>query len=97
MCITQNVLTGIDSMSKPVGGRGLKAPYTTTHVRTPEPVKADVEKMIDDFRSGNPGRYIRKDELIELCDEILLQNKSARKSFVFLLAMLFFDSNTMQD
>jgi hypothetical protein len=84
-------------MSKPVGGRGLKAPYITTHVRTPEPVKAEVEKIIDDFRSGNPGRYIRRDELIALCDEILLQNKSTKKSLVLLLTLLFFDSNTRED
>jgi hypothetical protein len=84
-------------MPKPVGGRGLKAPYTTTHVRTPEPVKADVERLIDDFHSGNSGRYVNRDELIALCDEILLQNKSAKKSLALLLTLLFFDSNTRED
>jgi predicted RNase H-like nuclease (RuvC/YqgF family) len=37
-------------MVKPVGGRGLKAPYETTHVRVPIPIKASVQALIDDFR-----------------------------------------------
>lgn len=39
-------------MSKPVGGRGKKAPYDTVMVRTPLPIKADVEALISAFRSG---------------------------------------------
>ncbi len=37
-------------MVKPVGGRGLKAPYETTHVRVPIPIKASVQALIDEFR-----------------------------------------------
>ncbi len=37
-------------MVKPLGGRGLKAPYETTHVRVPIPIKASVQALIDDFR-----------------------------------------------
>lgn len=39
-------------MSIPKGGRGKKAPYKTVQVRCPEPVKPVVEKIIDQFRSG---------------------------------------------
>ncbi len=38
-------------MVKPVGGRGNKAPYESTHVRVPLPIKADVQALIDEFRS----------------------------------------------
>lgn len=37
-------------MTKPVGGRGNKAPYESTHVRVPFPIKADVQALIDEFR-----------------------------------------------
>jgi predicted RNase H-like nuclease (RuvC/YqgF family) len=37
-------------MVKPLGGRGLKAPYETTHVRVPIPIKASVQALIDEFR-----------------------------------------------
>lgn len=38
-------------MIKPIGGRGKKAPYETTHLRIPLPIKDKVEKMINDYRS----------------------------------------------
>jgi hypothetical protein len=37
-------------MAKPVGGRGNKAPYETTHVRVPIPIKSEVQALIDEFR-----------------------------------------------
>jgi len=36
-------------MTKPVGGRGKQAPYQTTHVRIPEPLKARVEQLKEMF------------------------------------------------
>lgn len=38
-------------MSKLVGGRGKKAPYETTHVRVPVPIKSEVERLIEKFHS----------------------------------------------
>jgi hypothetical protein len=32
-------------MNKPVGGRGKKAPYESTHIRIPEPIKYRVEEL----------------------------------------------------
>lgn len=32
------------------GGRGIKAPYDSTHVRVPEPIKPQVEKLIERFK-----------------------------------------------
>ena len=37
-------------MNKPLGGRGKKAPYETTHLRIPVPIKPDIEKLIDSYR-----------------------------------------------
>lgn len=37
-------------MTKPIGGRGKKAPYETIQVRVPLPIKPQVEKLIADYR-----------------------------------------------
>lgn len=37
-------------MDKPKGGRGKKAPYETTHMRIPLPLKLQIEKLIEDYR-----------------------------------------------
>lgn len=39
-------------MDKPKGGRGKKAPYETTHLRVPVPIKDRVEELIDVYRAG---------------------------------------------
>jgi hypothetical protein len=39
-------------MDKPIGGRGKKAPYETTHVRIPVDLKAQVEKLTEDYRNN---------------------------------------------
>lgn len=38
-------------MTKPIGGRGKRAPYQTTHLRVPIPLKSTIEAMIDDYRA----------------------------------------------
>ena len=40
-------------MSKPVGGRGHKAPYETVIVRIPVDVKPQVEEIVERFRAGD--------------------------------------------
>jgi hypothetical protein len=40
-------------MSKPVGGRGHKAPYQTMTIRIPIDVKQEVEEIVERFRSGD--------------------------------------------
>jgi flagellar biosynthesis chaperone FliJ len=39
-------------MTKPVGGRGKKAPYETQQMRVPVPIKDRVNKLITKFRDG---------------------------------------------
>lgn len=38
------------SMPIPVGGRGIKAPYETTHLRVPVPLKEQFEVVINDYK-----------------------------------------------
>lgn len=40
-------------MSKPVGGRGHKAPYQTMTIRIPIDIKEQVEEIVERFRSGD--------------------------------------------
>jgi hypothetical protein len=40
-------------MSKPIGGRGKKAPYETTHVRIPVDLKSKVEELVEDKSARN--------------------------------------------
>lgn len=37
-------------MTKPLGGRGKKAPYETAVIRVPVPLVPKIEKLIDDYR-----------------------------------------------
>jgi nitrate/nitrite-specific signal transduction histidine kinase len=37
-------------MDKPKGGRGHKAPYRTTHLRVPDPIKDRLQAIIDQWR-----------------------------------------------
>lgn len=39
-------------MDKPIGGRGKSAPYKSTHVRIPEPIKGRVEELKELFFSN---------------------------------------------
>jgi hypothetical protein len=88
-----NLLTGYCSMPKPVGGRGKKAPYETTHLRVPEPLVSQVKQLIERFYGGeessteNPVTSL--DEAIVLAQSILLQKKSARQSMQKLLTALY--------
>lgn len=82
-------------MANPVGGRGHKAPYVTTHVRVPEPVKTEVERLIGDYKAGNLGIYLSRDELTNLCKHIMRQKKSTRQSLNKLLTTLLGEGNTV--
>lgn len=80
-------------MSKPSGGRGKKAPYATTHVRVPEPMKAEVQRLLDCFHGQQVDKsensLTRLDEAIAVAQNILLQKKSARVSMEKLLTALY--------
>ena len=89
-------------MTKPIGGRGYKAPYTTTHVRVPTDIKSDVELLIDNYRNKILGITIEKpltpieekpltsyDDVLVLAQVILARKQSARKSITLLLSAIY--------
>jgi hypothetical protein len=86
-------------MSKPVGGRGNKAPYETTHVRVPTPIKPEIERLIEEFREGrtqqqeNPLTSL--EDVILTAREILKQKKSARVSIEKLLTVIYGQNVTL--
>lgn len=88
-------------MVKPVGGRGKKAPYETTTIRIPEPIRAEVERLSEEYRGlaeeglVNPEvDYVPLDSIsyeqaLEGAKKILVQKKSARESLRKLLQVIY--------
>jgi predicted transcriptional regulator len=70
-------------MSKPVGGRGHKAPYQTTTIRIPVDVKEQVDEIVNRFHSSNSelakADSINNDGILPLIS-IVERYKAARKS-----------------
>lgn len=62
-------------MNKPVGGRGKKAPYETTHVRIPVNIKDRVEKLKEQFVSGQ----------LDFVDELTAENNKLANEYRKLL------------
>lgn len=84
------------AMTKPVGGRGHKAPYQTTHLRIPVPIKPDIEKLIEDYRlSVIDGLEPEKDGLlpledaIEMCRKMVKAKKAKIDDFSKLLTSIY--------
>ncbi len=79
------------------GGRGKKAPYESTHVRVPLPIKQEVETLIEKFKNGevtNDGKIIDSDfyeveKAIDLARRILSSKKSAKVSLQKLLTGIY--------
>jgi hypothetical protein len=89
-------------MTKPAGGRGYKAPYTTTHVRVPTDIKSEVELLIDNYRNKVLGitdnnslttsdnkPLTSYDDALILLQDILARKQSARKSMTLLLSAIY--------
>lgn len=62
-------------MTKPVGGRGKKAPYESTHVRVPLPIKDRVEQIKEMYITGSLEHY----------DEILARDARLAREYENLL------------
>lgn len=73
------------------GGRGIKAPYTTTHVRVPVDLVEKVEELKQHYfdTKTTPQKPLTRNEAISLAREILKQKKSARISLSKLLTGLY--------
>lgn len=83
-------------MTRPIGGRGHKAPYETTHLRIPIPIKPEIEKLIAEYRlSVIDGIEPEKDSLlpledaIEMCRKLLKARKSKIDDFSKLLTSIY--------
>jgi hypothetical protein len=91
MIVVSKVLTGL-YMSANKGGRGLKAPYETTHVRVPLPIKEKVQQIIDDYKNdivdaGND--ILEYEDAVELAKKILKSKKGAAISLSKLLTGIY--------
>lgn len=74
------------------GGRGKKAPYETTHVRIPVPIKEIVEKLSADYKEGNPTELVNAiplDKALEEAKRIMRSKKSAKVSMQNLLTAIY--------
>lgn len=78
------------------GGRGVKAPYDTVHVRIPLPIKAEVERLSQAYKESVVNGEIKESEehltyedAVELAKEILKSKKSARVSIEKLLTGIY--------
>ena len=75
------------------GGRGVKAPYETTHVRIPMPIKERVEELSQAFKDGRlndgKGQPTSLDAAVIAAREILKKKKSARISMESLLTAIY--------
>jgi hypothetical protein len=84
-------------MAHTKGGRGLKAPYDTTHVRVPVPIKDKIQGIIDAYKESldpNLGtsenkKLLTPNEAIEIAQTILSQKKSAKVSMGKLLTAIY--------
>lgn len=74
------------------GGRGVKAPYESTHVRIPVPIKEQVEELSKAFKDGRLSeepQFPSLEDAIEVSRKILKQKKSARISLESLLSAIY--------
>ena len=89
-------------MTKPVGGRGLTAPYVTTHVRIPVDIKPQVEVLVSNYRNEILGTGYHNlltasddnslptlEQATELALRIVNSKQSARKSMSLLLTAIY--------
>jgi hypothetical protein len=88
-------------MTHTKGGRGLRAPYQTTHVRVPVPIKDRVESLIESYKQsldpnvvdpnfgGSVDQLLSAEDAIALAQSILVQKKSAKISLGKLLTAIY--------
>lgn len=83
-------------MSKPIGGRGHKAPYETTHLRIPIPIKPEIEKLIAEYRLSvidgiepEIESLLPLEDAIEMCRKMVKAKKSKLEDFSKLLTAIY--------
>jgi len=87
-------------MGVPVGGRGNKAPYGTTHMRVPVPIKEILEQLVEKYKQAvvegqevnlelNSTNVLSLEQATEKAKQILAQKKSAKLSLKNLLTAIY--------
>lgn len=91
-------------MAKPVGGRGIKAPYETTHMRIPIPLKEQIEVIVEDYKeqvtkninlltsyqiSSNSNPLTSLEDAKQIAKKLVKSKKSASQSLAKLLSELY--------
>lgn len=83
-------------MTKPMGGRGKKAPYETTHMRVPLPLKTQIEQLIEDYRLSildgieRPGEeLIPIDEALVIAQKLLRSKTAKNETIAKLLTSIY--------
>lgn len=72
------------------GGRGVKAPYKTTHVRIPVDIKEKVEFLSQHYKDGDSTKEpISPVKASEIARHILKNKKSAKVSMEALLLAIY--------
>lgn len=91
-------------MATPKGGRGHKAPYETTHVRIPVPIKGKVETLIEEFRLEviDGVKPVRDDKLSlesakEKARKLLRAKTSKLETMARLLTLIYGEEVTTQE
>jgi len=86
--------------SKPLGGRGKKAPYETVTMRVPVPLVSQLEEIVDNYRNeviaGIPAtqKLMDRDDVIQEAKKILKGTRSPKQSVLKLLQVLYGDDVT---
>ena len=83
-------------MTKPIGGRGKKAPYETTHIRVPVNLKPQIESLIEAYRlsvidgiDSQESEVMAMGEAIELSKKLLRGKTSKIDTVVKLLTSIY--------
>lgn len=80
-------------MSKPLGGRGKRVPYSSRPMRIPDPLRSQVEKLVTAFyESEQESKSVELPDLntaIEEARNIIRSKKSARQSLQRMLTFLY--------
>lgn len=81
------------------GGRGVKAPYESTHVRIPVPIKDKVEQLSQAYKDGKldelEPQFMSLENAVEIARSLLTHRKSARVSMEKLLKEIYGEDVTL--